>query len=111
MPSLSLSSSGQPSSSSKPSRSSASFGHLSSASGTAVAVVVVVGAAVVVLEAVLVLGDQRALVAVVLDAVAVAVAHVGRVADRDEEPRVGRADRLVEAGAAADRDRERAARR
>src|SRR6185312_12710017 len=77
--------------------------------GDAVAVVVVVRTAVVVLEPVLVLGDERALVLVVRDAVVVGVAQVGCVADREEEPRVGRADRLIETGAASERDRELAA--
>ena len=79
--------------------------------GAAIAVVVVVGAAVFVLEAVLVLGDERALVAAVRDAVAVGVADVGRVADaRGRTARSGEPMPLIEAGAAAEHDRDRAGR-
>src|ERR1043165_2850231 len=51
---------------------------------------------------------RSALVARVVDAVAVGVADVGRVADREEEARLRRADRLIETAAAADRDLQRA---
>ena len=66
--------SGQPSASWKPFLVSGSFGHLSSTSGMPSLIVVGIGAAVGVLEAVEVLRIVGALVDVVLDAVAVAVA-------------------------------------
>jgi hypothetical protein len=73
----------------------------------AIVVVVVVGTAVAVLPAVAILGLVGAAIAVVGDAVLVGVAGVGRVADRREQPQIGRADAADHAGAAADHHRDR----
>ena len=84
--------SGQPSSSSKPFLVSGSFGHLSSLVEDAVVIVVGIGAAVLVLEVVEVFRLVGALVDVVLDAVAVAVAD-RRLEDEAEEDAPLRASR------------------